>query len=435
MLSTVALFASVVVASSTAPLTLRSLDRQMDPVVLTGDQLESVVGVQAQQLRLFASRGGRMEPIPYQIDERDAQGNWCWQEGEGVTQDEDEGRVDANDELVFLAGDAGDRVARAAWPEGNGGGFEIELTDPQNGTKAWAYLLAFRNPPEPSPVDYVRGVVDDNNNYAVEARDYHLDNDLFPPNAFRASNMFVRPEPFAKTGHNILDSTKIRIQLGYKFIKLTKDETQFQTKLVSQIDGPVRMIVKNDMKMYLFLGIWLPSPNSVAYMYPWGFSVPNLVELPVTLNDDGKSNFRVSMDAQPGLEGYQFYSDRNLSPVAVDGRMDEAERNLDTGFPRWIVITGDKGTRIVIIEIDPLLQREGNELYYLDDSTLSDEPEFQPGQMGNAGFRVNLSGLKKGKYTIKQTTFLLRDFKVGDHGRYLRISDAPLGVELKMPPS
>ena len=404
---------------------LRDLNRKLDPVIMTGDQLGAINGVHKDKVRLFASENGHFRPVPYQVDERLDDGEFAYDHGEMASEDADQGLVDDNDEFVFLAEDAGDRVPRTGWPHDFEQGIEITVTDPIDGGQAWAYLFSFENPPDPSPVDYVRGIVHDNNVYYMDARDYHINNAKFPPNTFRPTHLYIRDDPWGGEAPNLIDATKLRTKINYKFITIHKKETEFRTDLVGSIDGPVRIVNRNALKMYLFLGIWLPSPVSMSFMYPWGYSVPNKVKLPVTANDNGKSNIRVAFDHNPNLLGHRFYSDRNPESVLVDGLTDEQEEAMDRSYPKWIAMMGEEGGMVSRLRLHPDLSGQ-NRLHYSDDASVDDSPDFHPGQWGEFGFIIDVSGIPKGVYDIDYNVFFKRHFEQGDEVEFLQILDAPV---------
>jgi hypothetical protein len=57
--------------------------------------------------------------------------------------------MDGDDELVFVARDAGVRAARDELPGEHDDAREIELRDPATGSRAWVYLLHFSGEPPP----------------------------------------------------------------------------------------------------------------------------------------------------------------------------------------------------------------------------------------------------------------------------------------------
>ena len=134
----------------------RTLPRQFDVIKVQGDLLGRFDGVPIKNLSLLAFKGGTLAPIPFQIDERDRKGRYVMTAGKAAGTDEDGGRLDPNDELVFLLKDAGDRLPTGKRAEG-GNRIEIEMTDPRNQRqRAWAYLGRYNaNPPALKPITSV----------------------------------------------------------------------------------------------------------------------------------------------------------------------------------------------------------------------------------------------------------------------------------------
>ncbi|MCX5859729.1 MAG: hypothetical protein NT056_07515, partial [Proteobacteria bacterium] len=102
----------------------KTLTRTEDFVVAYGKVLRKNLGEDIGQLGLFAFHEGKLVPIPFQIDEINQEGEWVLTQvpptlaGEGLKpeHDEDDGNLDENDELAFMARDAGDRVAQEGYP-------------------------------------------------------------------------------------------------------------------------------------------------------------------------------------------------------------------------------------------------------------------------------------------------------------------------------
>src|SRR5512143_306472 len=90
-----------------APRTVTALDRAEDPVVMTGSHFPAFSGVPLSELVLYAHRAGDWQAIPFQIDEVSVTGTYVISDG---------GLLDDNDELVFMAADAGDNANTVDWP-------------------------------------------------------------------------------------------------------------------------------------------------------------------------------------------------------------------------------------------------------------------------------------------------------------------------------
>jgi hypothetical protein len=151
LLALCALLAAAVSHAST-------LDRDRDPVVLTGSDLPSLLGLSPSTVVAFRYQGGWVQ-IPEQIDERDTVtfnqvygGGWPQLEidvetytdsGTYVGADSDP-LFDGDDELVFMAKDAGGAAPGGASPPTGavaGSGVELAIRDSLDGGRGFVYLL------------------------------------------------------------------------------------------------------------------------------------------------------------------------------------------------------------------------------------------------------------------------------------------------------
>lgn len=154
-------------ATDTAAL---SEDRVFEPVVLKGDSVPSLLGAQPAQLVGFRFAVGAWTQIPVQVDERAivaigsayrginsaacTQPSWCQNLDNAVVKlyytdpgtyigADPDPAFDSNDELVFMARDAGDEAATgAAAPAGvqSGSGVKITISEPGASRNAYVYL-------------------------------------------------------------------------------------------------------------------------------------------------------------------------------------------------------------------------------------------------------------------------------------------------------
>ncbi len=126
-----------------------TLGREEDPVVLSTAALPQLAGIPISDLKLYTFDGVGWNPIPFQIDERDADGKYVVEDG----------LVDDNDELVFMAGDVGHEAPITAWPADSEAQanprFQLTATDPLTPTHmGWVYLFQSTTLPL-SPESYV----------------------------------------------------------------------------------------------------------------------------------------------------------------------------------------------------------------------------------------------------------------------------------------
>lgn len=134
------------------------LTRGSDPVVLTGSALGGLAGIPPGDLVAFRYLGA-WQQVPVQVDERAVVSfsqvyNGVFPIPAGITTlaytdagthagADPDATLDANDEVVFMAEDAGDRPAAFSEPGGviAGSGLEVTVTDPLGSGPGYVYLF------------------------------------------------------------------------------------------------------------------------------------------------------------------------------------------------------------------------------------------------------------------------------------------------------
>ncbi|MGI9321653.1 MAG: hypothetical protein ACR2O5_09595, partial [Thiogranum sp.] len=281
-----------------------SLLRVADPVIITGQELQSVLGGEIGKIRLFAFEGVEKRVIPFQIDERDSAGNWVWDRVIGrpdTTFENDPGQTstpmmvqqhvrrhddedpagselfDANDVLVFLARDMGDR--RVDLPEELHGNtvLEIEVLDPLDGARGWVYLASFAGDPPPlSPVRYLQH--------------FHKQRRIQTPNyEFGYSDIHVAClDDLRIKGFPVVDRINIRgkVDIQFGFIKDTIEfgEEDIHGYIEGIIEGPVRVIKRNVVHLDIVFVVRTPDTVCEHFYYPDYAKVPLClpIRFPVT---------------------------------------------------------------------------------------------------------------------------------------------------------
>jgi len=95
----------------------KSMTRSDDFVVIQGAALRKSLQKPISKMSLMAAVNGELQPIPFQIDEINSDGEWVLPDhppyltGAKVRfdKDDDNGLIDENDELVFMIRDSGNR--------------------------------------------------------------------------------------------------------------------------------------------------------------------------------------------------------------------------------------------------------------------------------------------------------------------------------------
>ena len=158
-------------ALSRAEAPTRKLNRQEDFILFQGDKVPSLLGAEVKDLHLYACAAQGFRPLPFQADKRDSEGRYVFPDEKGRDPERDGARLDANDEMVFMVKDAGDKCPEKAWPESSAKGVEIELTDPLDQGRAWVYLFERPGAEPPATRDYVH--------YRVENREEFVGSDQY----------------------------------------------------------------------------------------------------------------------------------------------------------------------------------------------------------------------------------------------------------------
>lgn len=339
------------------------VDDSFQPVVVSGAAIEAFAGTSVNEIFAYAYQGGTWTQIPYQIDEKAAN-----DDGKRVYTTAGDGRLDADEELVFMLRDMGKQAPTSAWVDEANEDYRIELmADSGDGNQRWAYL--FRGPElsQTFSRDYVRFSGPAQRVIAEQYQIGFLD-DGFGLSELRLNN----------SGIDLLDRTKIRLQIVVGFIfrrTCTEDDLcGIETEpIVPLKDGPIRLV-------------WHENG---------GFAYDSLFQTPqeeVDLSDSqipGTSieNFRFSMDFNEQVVATTtptLYLDANMSePAVIDGQADAVPTEP---VPAWRQISHNTGTIIVTTDLSGLGGTQHN--YYKDDETFDSQDTGDGRSYGDVGFSV-----------------------------------------------
>ena len=425
--------ALIIFASSNAhTIQKKTIKRTTDPIIISGEELSQFDGAKIGNIRVYAESDGKLAPIPYQIDERKPDGDLAFPLGPDPSFDEDKGTFDKNDEIVFMTKDLGGKADSDNYPDGVDKNVEVSISDPLTKEKGWAYIFSFSAPPPASDVDYVSC---DKACNKLEALHYE---NAFAGDAKIGFDKLAITKTGGGTGKNLIDRLKIRAKTRTKVIPITirRNESDCVSLLIGYIDGPVRVIRRSKNQMFLFWKI--PAPASVidnVYYYNH-FLWPTVVDVPFHVSKLLKDcEFLIVTDGNSNSKGRIFSNSNNLKGVVMDGKMSEAEKNLDLSPYKWSVVygtnEGDTGgwmNRLIYdttIAVQPML-------FYLDDEMVKEPPEREKGYFGAIGYDLkNMETLNSGPWELTSIMYNIPAYKPGDEVEYLNIIDHPIGVTVK----
>jgi hypothetical protein len=420
-----AIVAAALAAAAPAGEGARTLKRTEDPIVLTGAKLVGAQGWEIAKTRVFAFRNGQATAIPFQIDERDAKGQYVPPFGGGKKSDD--GVIGPKDEFVMMIADAGDQGSRDKLPGGPDAAVQLEFSDPVDGGKAWAYLARYPDAaPALSPVDYVQY---NNATTTIETTRFRM---AFHQKArLSIGTLALKEAGGGGGGQNLIDRLKIRFHTTIVGVgmELDRNEEDFLSQTVGWIDGPVR-IVRHTVNQVQLWKIKSPKAYTDNVYYVNAFEFPTVVEFALgsdLLMKDPK--FRVSSDGLCSVPGRLFYNSNNQQGVKIDGVMSEAEKTLDRGPYTWSLVTDPSGRGAWMNRLlyDSSATPVKPNLYYNDDRNSRDGPEDEPGECGDIGYTLeNLGQLKRNKLYLQSIMYNINSAPTKRVQEYLNILDRPV---------
>ena len=316
----------------------RSLDRDLEPVVVKGSQVPALDGAPLGQLFVYRYSGNTLNgPIPAQVDEVTSGGDYTASE---------DGLLDANDEIVFMAKDTGDQPSDTSGLGSFTTWYEIEVVDPLNPAhKGWAYLVR-RSPTSVGGnyVDYNTStwrITTTPNNYELGfATTGHIGFDNLTLNG---------------SGTDILDRTKLRVTRPS--FPTVNENAWGAPEPIEVIDGRVRVIVQRGA------GFGLVDLTTTYLAY--SSMVQSFAEVNSSVS---VSKVRTSVDLNVNVSGATFYNANTPGGVTINGSPDSVAA---TPFSNWTQVSHTSGRLVQVGDPAPAGGTPKN--YYCDDTTSTEE--------------------------------------------------------------
>ncbi len=398
-----------------------TLTRLHDPVVISTAALPGAMGTSTATIALYRVRNGHVEAMPYQFDARDRSGNLEVDTPRDFV-------LDDNDELVFMAKDTGDQADDAT--RRSAAGLEIEVSDPLDGGRGWAYLLpataaAVAAPPAP----YVRFDVDRGR---ATSELYEID---YADRLNFLTGLRVAPAA-GGNGENLLRQTRM---LGQPTFSLLFGDVQLsftERNSIVQVDGIKNGWVRSVRRVQLSvdLGPLFPDlPTGTAYTlhYFSSFSTPTQMSVPwMALKALRDFRFENVIEFSLAAAPQRYWDAGNRGGVALTSDGVEAiETNRDHD---WWVAGGASGSLLQVF----ILPQEWT-AWGVTRGAVVQRPCGPAGSLAPkfaaAGFTLrDMTQLQhSGSYQLLQSTIILpRRYQPGDEGQVLGMFHAPLQVRV-----
>lgn len=407
----------------------KTLTRFHDPVIVQTAMLHGLTDRHTARYRLYRMHGGAMEPIPFQFDARDEDGELVFPAPTAG----DEFSFDDNDEIVFMAKDTGGRVTREVLPAASDGALEIELTDPADGTRGWAYLVHF--PDQPPPRSPARYATFDAKANEVNALFYRMT--YFPGRNF-FTDMRISPAG-GGTGENLLTRMRVRMRPTLSLLLTSWSpeftEESFAVTIDGVKNGPVRAVRR--VRQSLDLGKFFPrAPSGTVYTYYYfsSFTTPSTFSIPwVVLKALRDFEFTGMDDFGPQALGMQYWDGANPEGLPFTGGTRPRVTDQDHD---WWAVSGRAGTCLHAFVIPEQWRAWGIVRgTAFEDGARAADLERLPSEPAAhaAGYSLlHMTNLREpGAYEMNLAVIILpRPYQAGDEVQPLRMLTQPLRIQI-----
>lgn len=398
--------------------------RSEDNIVLTGKDIGPAVGVNISKFNLAAIHGGKVEAIPFQVDElREGTHVFDWVSPTGaklglVDKDSDGGIFDADDELAFMAWDLGDKAAQKGQFSASRI-IELAITDPSSGKTAYAYLLVDSSLPR-SKTDYVQLKIAEPR-YNVNTQRYQYSSQIklgiFDVLKLQNATSGWTPNMVMHNGAPGKIVTRIGLKTELDFYDLIRGD------VVARKVGPVRILWRcAGGADFGIIKIKAKGSTEQVY-YANRMDMPVTLELPINFDSVLSSyDMRAALLLDPKSLPAIYYNSANRNGVRLDGSGKSAGNAAAKDKPtNWFVVSANGASLYCLALFSEEWAAKIKIASFVDDRQGHSEVGAQFGDM------VHL--LTKGKHEYIIRYYLLpKEFKWGDEKLIPEIVGAPLKI-------
>lgn len=379
---------TVISSTDTPTAYINALNRPADPVIMTGADVHWLTGITPNELVAWryeevSSTAGTWRQIPVQVDERaevemgritkenlskEERGRsraLQYTDPDTLTGPDPDTSLDADDEIVFMARDAGQK-APAGVPEPEGvipnSGIEVAVSDSLDGEIGYVYLFRQDGTLDPSAgqsyVDYHFKLLSGDylTTYQFE-QGFNPEDSIITTSYYSVhfSDRWVDDELHILTagssGVDILDRHKTRLAPD----NCTRTENTFSKwggGFVVNKSGPVRAI-----RSYM-------GANSGRFTQRTHLFYEQRQDIISTMRVHELPGLIDLFDYSPEAVGMVYSNNLNPSGVMIDGIPDQ----VISGPLEWELVAGLQGGLVIIHKIETDIPKLSSTSYYLDDA-------------------------------------------------------------------
>lgn len=335
-------------------LTARTLDRNADAVIVSGDSMPDFYGTSLGHLFIYAYRDNQWQQIPWQFDEV--------KDGEYIASDNN--KLDAADELVVMGGDCGDQVTNNNWIDDEDARlnkrYEITVVDPLDTEKlGWIYVYCSTSLADTVTQDYV---------------DFDYNSSVFTTPVYKLAFFLQYLGGYSLelngSGVNVLDRSKFRLKAPEQDV-FDEEFMEVEDPQPKILDGRVRAIAgyQEEGQGILTFGYRSAFYDLVTIDFSWA---PRSFEW-----------VRASADFNENIAGGTYYDANTPSGLLVDGQPDLLETSPAS---MWQQISSSTGTVIHTVDVAPMLGTTST--YYNDNDQVDPSDTGDKVSYGEMGLTV-----------------------------------------------
>jgi hypothetical protein len=299
--------------------------RQWQPLLLRGTQLPQLFNTPVSWIEVLAVHGGKLEPIPFQVDSVLIGGIYSLPQGPKPTTDNFPQAMGPQDEMSMMMFDLGERLANPTGLPPKA--LEVAVADPLGGAERYAYIGVIRSPRR-SPVHYVDY---DPRTEVIETDRYRLGFKRELPDEFRLQN---RRGEMSK---NLISGFELRGKVTVlNLVQIHLTEPDVDSQLLAYRVGPVRVIRRVGHRIRIFRTIHSPEVSTVEFFYRDFAQAPFTMRLPLRkLFYDIEG--RIAMEFAD-LRGYTLLASGLAQPVPIG---DHTAAEVGDATPAdWLALRG-----------------------------------------------------------------------------------------------
>jgi hypothetical protein len=393
--------------------------RTLEPVILSGHQVPSYLGFDVENVFAYTYKNGDWEQIPFQIDEINGNGDYVFEDG----------LLDDNDELVFMAMDVGEIAGQGSWISDsvsqNNPRYQITVINPLNTEETGFVYLYSSNTINKTYDAYVDW---DDTEQLITAGSYKLG----------LGTLFQGIDHLELNGHglDVLDRSKFRLAGVCRFSgndfpflyneEMVPSELENFFQLSPEVYGPVR--VGGGTQSY---NNWFYHSLQIGeFSINFDYLKELICEIP-GFNFGRFDSFRFSFDwldpTENGMAPMVYYDANMTGGAAVDG---VSEWVPISPLSSWMQVSGSHGSVVRATDISNNIIGSV-ENYYRDDLEADPFDTGDQQSFGDSGFVAVFSPdqTEYGQLEVKMTVYFLGPNLPNIGDTYSGYTNHPLQVE------